>query len=188
MRHCSQKVLPFAWLLFCAIGACGAREPVTADDRCRAHRDNGYEALYGANVFASAHEGQGGDYTPREVEALRCMTRAPDAVELLRVLAQRGSLPGQLYALVGMRVLDQAEFERLLPRYAADESIVRTHAGDMAGTRRVAELARELRGTYHVKDLLPELYPRVAMPEPGFEVILPDAQGRLPADVAPQPK
>lgn len=136
---------------------------------CLGLTDAGYQPLYTARAFAQTNLGPGGDITPAEVVALRCMTQEANAVELLRDLERRGSLAGQLYALVGLRALDPAGLERLLPRYATNEAPVQHHAGDIGGVRRVSDIARELRGTWYVQRLLPELYPRVAVPEGGAE-------------------
>lgn len=132
---------------------------------CPGLTDEGYQPLYTARVFAQTNLGPGGDITPADVMALRCMTQEADAVELLRDLQRRGSLAGQMYALVGMRALDQAELERVLPKYATNEGTVLVAAGDIAAARRVSELARELRSTWYVQKLLPELYPPIAEPE-----------------------
>ena len=84
--------------------------PAPGAGSCADHRGSGYQALYDARAFAYDYIGEAA--MPVEVHALRCLSAEANAVEYLRDLLTRGSLAGQLYALVGLRALDAAEFAR----------------------------------------------------------------------------
>jgi hypothetical protein len=94
--------------------------------------------------------------TPESVQALRCMTQELNAVQRLRKVAQVSSMPGQLYALIGLRILDEQEFKRLLPRYSANTTTVQTVSGCIAGQETVAKIVTWVDQRPYAEEFLPQ--------------------------------
>lgn len=175
-------VLPLLMLSACS-GAKGDDGKQSATDSdCVRYRDSGYEALYTAKAFSSESIGPDAEAIPMEVRSLRCMSQEPDAVEWLRELVRRGTMPGQLYALVGMRALDQAEFKRIIHQYKSNNERVRMAGGDIAISHPVAMLATGIEQGIYVKEFLPMLRHLVPELEAGSEIIVPESAKLEPMD------
>jgi len=141
------------------------------DAECLQHQNLGYRVLYASESFKGHKLGPEGKITPPEVLALRCMTQEPNAVAWLRDLARSGTMPGQLYALVGLRVLDSTEFERRIRRYTSNTDTVTTHAGDIVISHPVAVIAAGIQSGEYVRELLPRF--AHLLPRTGAEWIKP---------------
>lgn len=139
-----------------------------AGDACLRYRDSGYDILYTAKTFSRGKVGPEGDITPVEVRALRCMVQESNAVTWLTDLVRAGTIPGQLYALVGLRALDQSEFKRLVRQYTSNRDTVRTHGGDIVMSHPIAVVVTGIESGEYVHDLLPDL--RHLVPETGSQV------------------
>jgi hypothetical protein len=161
-----RALILLAGILFAAV-ACdrstktpaGNPPPVAPADAaaCQGFRDSSYDALYSAREFATGKVGFSGREIPQAVLALRCLTGEPDAVARLRDVIQRATMPGQLYALVALRLIDDREFDRTIERYRSSNEKVTTVSGDMVGEQPVAGLADAIAGgRYDVR-----LYPGI---------------------------
>ena len=123
---------------------------------CVPFHDSNYEALRDAQVLAGPSIGFEGKKS-ESVQALRCMTQELNAVPRLRNLTRTGTTVAQLYALMGLRILDEKEFKRLLPRYAADTTTVQTVSGCIGGQAAVATIANLIDQRSYIDEFLPEL-------------------------------
>ena len=82
--------------------------------------------------------------TPIEVDALRTLVREKEAAAALRVLAEKATTPGRLFALCGLWYVDPQAFGRAAAalREERGEDEVHTLMGCCGGTRTVAGLLK----------------------------------------------
>ena len=163
-----------ALLVLTACGNAQDRSSEPANDRtatepksCAEHRAQSYAAVYTAKYFSSASAAAStNESTPRAVIALRCLVQEGDALRRLNDLASRGTLPGQLYAMVGLRALDQEEFRRRLPPYLSNSTVIEIEGDDRAARFPASEIASGISPGLIVKAFLPALVHLVPEAEP----------------------
>lgn len=102
-----------------------------------------YETLRAARTFAGAHVGIAGT-TPDTVLALRLLLEAPAADSLLKRLLDEATLPGQLYALAGLYLVDPDHTRAAAARYLASDAEVETMFGCIGGEQKVSDLAAQI--------------------------------------------
>jgi hypothetical protein len=160
-------------MLVAASNGC-SRSAVVVDPECSEHHESEYRSLYEAQFLSVPPHA---DWLPPEILALRCIVREPDAVARLIELSQRGTLPGQVYALVGLRVLDEAEFERIVPRYKSNSASITFDGGDLSYSRTVSLLAQDIESWGFIPAYLPEMKDRIP---PGGAYWITDAPTESP--------
>jgi hypothetical protein len=118
---------------------------------------------------ASMYEKQG--IVPEMLTALGCVATSPDAVADLLRLLDEGNTAGQLYALVGLKVLAPDEFAARIAPYLSEREKVAFLGGDVHREVEVSRVSRYIEeGVYSV--LLPR---SVYTPEPvAVEVQVPE--------------
>lgn len=102
-----------------------------------------YETLRTADAFANAHVGVIG-MTPDTVLALRAILEDPAAAQLFRQLLTEAALPGQLYALAGLYLIDPDEARAAAAPYLANDAEVETVFGCLVGPEKVSDLAAQI--------------------------------------------
>jgi len=102
-----------------------------------------YEVLKEARVFRAGPVGYAG-VTSQEEGALHSVLLRSDADRQLRRLASEASVPGRLYALWGLAVLADAEFDRLSAALASDNSTVRTQRGCVIRSEALPEIVERI--------------------------------------------
>ena len=89
-----------------------------------------YDGLHDAGVFALGGVGFNGTTSPGET-AFRELQREPNAAAIFIALLddETTTKAGQLYALLGLKRAEDAQFEARLPAFLADESSVTQFSG-----------------------------------------------------------
>lgn len=109
---------------------------------------------------------------PRMLSALRCLVEDPDAVAELVRLLEEGSVAGQLYALIGLKVLDPGEFARRIPPYLSRPGKVELLGGDVSGMDDVSDVSAHIaEGLYSV--LMPAS--KYSPVKPCITIVVPDS-------------
>lgn len=80
----------------------------------------------------------------REEKAFRALLRGPKAPEQFGKLLSEATPAGQLYALLGLKLLKDPAYEKAYPRYAANEQPVSTMSGCIVMQTTVDALARQI--------------------------------------------
>jgi hypothetical protein len=91
---------------------------------------------------AAIHE-EDGDI-PRTLAAFRCVAQAPDAVEQFTRLLDNGSVPGQLYALIGLKALGPGVLASKIPPYLARKDRVVLMGGDVEVSQAVGTISSDI--------------------------------------------
>jgi hypothetical protein len=160
--------------VLCALWSCSSPAPAPtgssrgAADQCDEHRNNHYDALYRAKYFSSSSAVYERPI-PEAVIALRCMSVEADAAPRLKDLAMRGSVAGQLYAAVGLRAVDKAEFEIRIAPLLSNHTKIPILGGDVYMEHEVALFAAAIVDGQLVTDFLPNLkhmLPELSVPPP----------------------
>lgn len=102
-----------------------------------------YDLLRRAGVFSGPAVGVAGT-TPDTVMALRTIVAEPHAEKILQNLLNEAELPGQLYALAGLYVLDPAHARVIAPKYLVSNESIATTFGCVNARDTVANVAREI--------------------------------------------
>lgn len=95
-----------------------------------------FDFLMTAKTFEDAHVGYGGELS-KSVEAYRQILKEPKRAATFKLLLEKGSKVGQLYALAGLFDEDHALFLTEIKRFKTDSSIVSTLSGCIGGGQRV---------------------------------------------------
>jgi hypothetical protein len=107
-----------------------------------------YRTLRAAPRFAVGHVGRAGS-TSDEEAALRSLLSHPHASADLRRLLSQATLAGQLYALWGLAVLREDDFEKQSEKYASSDQQVETMNGCLVEWESVSSIVRRIRdGAY----------------------------------------
>jgi hypothetical protein len=128
--------------------ACSANATAQAEATrpCLLGHDAALEIIGKARGIISAaavHE-ENGDI-PRTLAAFRCVVQAPDAVEQLLWLLDKGGVPAQLYALIGLKALNPAVFAGKIPAYLARKDRVVLMGGDVEARQTVGAVSADIR-------------------------------------------
>lgn len=102
-----------------------------AEDKVKPNASLAREAphiLREAKVFAIGPVGDGGDISRSEL-ALRALLKRPDALDECQKLIAHGSAAGQIYGLLGLRLLHAEEFKATFARYKDSEVPVKRFSG-----------------------------------------------------------
>jgi hypothetical protein len=80
--------------------------------------------------------------TSAEEQAFRSLLAAPEARSLFRKLASQASKAGQLYAVLGLKLLDDPAYAKESARLLGDDTPVTTMYGCIVSQMKVSDLAR----------------------------------------------
>lgn len=109
-------------------------------------REKAFEALLKTNIFEEELVGAGAK-RPAQYKAFQILIQQPDAKEAFLDLLQRGRLPGQLYALCGLYLLDAPAFKEQVAHFVKSKEKVWYFYGCILHQREVARaLPRILNG------------------------------------------
>lgn len=128
-RNLLLLVLPLA---LCALAT--ASEPSAVTDK------TAYETVRTTESFAIGRVGVAGIISKQE-NAFRELLHQPDALAQCQKLLAEGTPAGQLYGLLGLRLLDESAFDAALPRYTASKSVIETVNGCMISHTTAAAVA-----------------------------------------------
>jgi hypothetical protein len=107
-----------------------------------------YETLRAAPQFATGQVGSEGETSAQEI-ALNNLLSEPDAPADLRRLLAEATRAGQLYALWGLAVLRDKEFEKLSEKYVSSDAQVETMRGCIVESESVSSIVKRIReGAY----------------------------------------
>jgi hypothetical protein len=99
--------------------------------------------LESAEWFALGGIGVAGTTSKEEI-ALRAVLREKEAASQFKTLLAKGNLAGQVYALLGLRLLHDAAYEKNIGRYKENHAIVRTVSGCSIMNQPVASVAASM--------------------------------------------
>jgi hypothetical protein len=102
-----------------------------------------YDTVKTAEHFAIGRVGAAGIISAQET-AFRQLLKQPDAVALCQKLLNDGTPAGQLYGLLGLRLLDQKAFQTALPRYADSKTDIETVRGCIVTHTTAGALAQQI--------------------------------------------
>jgi hypothetical protein len=127
MKHLILQII----ILFLVIGCNSAQNPPEMSG-C-AHYDNAefkepVKLLEKSPCFRVGPVGYAGVIAPEEI-ALRKIMKREDASAALEELYSKGSSAGKLYALLGLRFVNKAKYDELLPQLRQNTDKVATQAG-----------------------------------------------------------
>jgi hypothetical protein len=98
-------------------------------------RKSGAFALGGVGVAGTMSEGE---------RALRELLKQPDAVVRLEHMLPDASAPGQLYALLGLRLRDREAYQRALAKYGQRDVTVQTMRGCIVQQEHFTTLVKQI--------------------------------------------
>jgi hypothetical protein len=111
-------------------------------------RGRAYRTLLQAEFFAVGRIGASARIAPTERALTRVMHESSATAILLDLLAH-ASVPGQLYALLGLRECSYAGIEELLQQYRERTEEVTTQTGCLRGSQPVRNIVAQIAdGTY----------------------------------------
>ena len=102
-----------------------------------------YDTVKTADWFTIGGVGIAGTTSPSE-KAFRELLKGPEPVARCRALLTEGSPAGQLYGLLGLRLLDRSAFQTALPRYKDSKTVVTTASGCIVMGTTTAEVAGQI--------------------------------------------
>lgn len=102
-----------------------------------------YETVKTAGGFAIGRVGVAGIISEQE-SAFRELLKQPDALVQCQKLIGAGTPAGQLYGLLGLRLLDESAFNAALPRYIDSKTDIQTVNGCIVGVTTAAALAERI--------------------------------------------
>jgi hypothetical protein len=102
-----------------------------------------YDTVKTAERFAIGRVGEAGIFSEQE-SALRELLKQPNALFRCQKLLSDGTPAGQLYGLLGLRLLDESTFKAALPRFIASKTVIQTVNGCIISRTSVAELAHKI--------------------------------------------
>lgn len=139
MRSKRRTVLTVALAIVALVGALALAEP--SDDRP-------YRILKDAARFSIGGAGYLGT-TAREERAFRVVWNRPSASRDFRRLLSEATIAGQLYALLGLKLLGAPAFRTELPMYLASPTEVEEWAGCLVMRTSASEVGGAIsRGEY----------------------------------------
>jgi hypothetical protein len=107
-----------------------------------------YNTLRAAPRFAVGHVGYAGTVSDEEA-ALGSLLARPDGARDLRRLVSEGTPAGRLYALWGLAVLHESDFEKLSEKYVSGVSEVETMNGCLVEREAASSIVKRIRsGAY----------------------------------------
>jgi hypothetical protein len=106
-------------------------------------RSSAESILEKTSSFALGGVGVAGTMSQGE-RALREILKEADAPVRLERMLPNASPAGQLYALLGLRLRDRAAYQRVLPKYGANDAKVETARGCMLGHESFRDLVKEI--------------------------------------------
>jgi hypothetical protein len=106
-------------------------------------REQAYEAILKAHFFTSGGVGYAGT-APCALKGLLRLSQEPDAANAFADLTRRADLPGQMYALCGLFLTDEAHFDRAFKPYLNDQRDVAVMQGCVGTRMVVANLVRNI--------------------------------------------
>lgn len=101
------------------------------------------DTLSKASIFVIGPFGFAGTISAAE-KALRQVVQQKDAREVLTKLLSEATPEGQMYALVGLKTVDKAEFQSRLKSYRDKFVQVRTAAGCIVSDQAASEVAKAI--------------------------------------------
>jgi hypothetical protein len=104
---------------------------------------NAYEIIKSAERFTVGGVGFAGSPSRQEM-AFRHLLKQPEAISRCTKLLTEATPAGQVYALLGLRLLDQQAFKAALPRYKESDSEISSMSGCVVTRTTAAKLAREI--------------------------------------------
>lgn len=100
--------------------------------------------IRGAKAFIIGKAYEEGRITEPEIE-LRALLKQEDASAKLQVLLKEASLPGQLYALLGLRLLGDGGFDAAYERFKDSKSPVDRISGCIKSTTTAEDIAAKIK-------------------------------------------
>lgn len=148
LRRDTVQLASFAWsfgviALVLRSGLVDQRWSVETQSRSLDPLSLAATVLRTSDRFGSAAGGYAGT-TPHEVLAWRVIFRAPRADNVFKDLLTSASVPGQLYALAGLRLRASADFARAAALLRANAGMVRTVRGGIVDDEAVADVVAEI--------------------------------------------
>jgi hypothetical protein len=102
-----------------------------------------YEIVQTAERFTVGGVGIAGSPSRQET-AFRQLLKQPEPVSRCKKLLTEATPAGQLYALLGLRLLDQQSFQTALPRYKNSRLEIPTMSGCIVMRTTAAQVAKEI--------------------------------------------
>ena len=133
----------WTWLLLLASCTLLSASVVVARSESALTTEAAYQFVKTADRFAIGGIGVAGTIS-RDEKAFRQLLQQPDALGRCQRLLSEATPAGQFYALLGLRLLDQAAFRAALPRYKDSMAEIPTIRGCIVMSMRAAELARQI--------------------------------------------
>src|SRR5204862_1431156 len=103
-----------------------------------------YDTLRTAPRFAVGPVSYAGVISREEAALHKLLSRPAPSGELRRLLSE-ATLAGQLYALWGLAVAEEADFPKLSEKYAAIDTEVETMSGCLVGGETVSSIVKRIR-------------------------------------------
>lgn len=104
---------------------------------------NAYETLRTAKVFAIGPVGFAATTSTSEM-AFRDLLKRPDGAAQFAKLLKGATLEGQMYALLGLRHLDQKAFEAAAPKYRQSKSEIHAVGGCLTYAKTAGQVVADI--------------------------------------------
>ncbi len=155
-RKMKQLILQII-VLFAVIGCNSAQNPPKMSG-CNNHVSDAastepFKLLEKSPCFRLGGVGYAGVIAPEEI-ALRKIMKQDDASAALEELYSKGSPVGKLYALLGLRFVNKAKYEELMPQLKQNTDKVETQAGCIVFKKTVQEIVSSIEAgqyDYYIK-------------------------------------
>jgi hypothetical protein len=144
MKHYVISVFSVALLCQTLVGG---EKPKQVDDPVDILRKTPLFAIGGVGYAGTLSEGE---------KVLRQLVKQKDTKPVLMRLLSEATPEGQMYALVGLKAVDQAEFRSRLSTYTNKTTQVNTASGCLLFVRQASDLAKAIEAGQF--DLRPERY------------------------------
>jgi len=135
-----MKCLILLLTVFILIVGCHSAQKLPECSQCRdTNSVNSFMLLANSECFRLGGIGYAG-VTSQEEIALRKLMKQENASLVLEELFFKGTLTGQLYALMGLRFVDKAKYEKLFPQLSENHKEVSVQEGCIVHSRTVKEI------------------------------------------------
>ena len=125
--------------IFCAPIAHSENSTVAEEKQVR----EASQKLLSAKEFTIGKVGEAGDQSPVEV-SFRALLKCPEALAECQKLVSDASPAGQLYGLLGLKILDANAFQAALPRFNDSKIPVMTMAGCIVFKTTAGDIAKDI--------------------------------------------
>jgi hypothetical protein len=140
----NTKSLILLLTIFVLIAGCNSAQKQTGCSKCEdVNSVNSFDLLAGSKCFHVGGIGYAGVISPEEI-ALRGLMKQKNASAVLEELFSKSPPVGQLYAALGLRIINKAKYEKLIPQINQNNHKVLTQDGCLIFEKTIQEVVKSI--------------------------------------------